>query len=787
MYTGCMTSKEFFGIVSRNFFTPIVFAVYGLALILLLLGETRDAYFVSFVITVNFTIGVLQEVRARLALRKLELLSAPRAHRILPDGRTEDILYTELVVKDEILLSSGDEIPADATLLSSKGLEVDESILTGESAAVEKSAGDTVLAASTVTAGSARARVVAVGEATKAGQMTSKLKEYIPETTPLQKRINFAISALTYGAIGLSLLVVIVYAAMGESLVRIFKTVTSGSVVIIPEGLLLASTLLLAYGSLKLAAAQVLPQKLTAIEAMALLNVLCTDKTGTLTEPEVVFDTFIAFNDKDDSVYYRELIGIAAQETSGGNATGDAIMAAFKAPQSYTASDILAFSSERKMSGVRAQFGSHAPQVLFMGAPEFVGKLVTLSDDQMAQIARLTAQGKRVLLVATAHDKNTPLKVLAQQAKGIRPLGVIVLRNDLRDGVVSTVDFLQKRGVSIRVISGDNPNTVQYIAEQAGIVNADRVVTGAELAEMNDEEWYKTVYRTTIFARVLPEQKERLIQTFQDQHKFVGMVGDGVNDALALKKADLGVAMYSGAAASRRVADIVLMNNSFNALPVGMRLGNRIMQAIEIISTLFFHKIIYGILLLLATMAIGIVYPFEPRHITFMNIFLVTMPTIMWTMFPPKPKYRVNPQDFWKDTLLAVLPISLISGATVTFSYWYMSTIGSADHKSVATTTVIIATFFGTYLVFLMPRLLRISYDIWAKVARTLYVIAAIIVATVAFGFGFTRDFFDFTRPAFGDLLPVSLVVLLAAFLQWHVANVAGRRIAKRESDIEVA
>lgn len=787
LYTKGMTSKEFFAILSRNFFTPIVFAVYGLAIILLLLGESRDAYFVSVVITVNFTIGVLQEVRARLALRKLELMSAPRAHRILPDGRTEDVLYTELVQKDEIILSSGDEIPADAKLLSSKGLEVDESILTGESAAIEKSADDIVLASSTVVAGRARAIVTAVGDQTQAGQMTSKLKEYVPESTPLQRRINFAISALTYGAIGLSLLVIVVYVAMGESLVRIFKTVTSGSVVIIPEGLLLASTLLLAYGSIKLAAVKVLPQKLTAIEAMALLNVLCTDKTGTLTEPEVIFDSFLAFNDKDDSAYYRELIGILAQETSGGNATGEAIIAAFKAPSSYSTSDILAFSSERKLSGVRAQFGNHTPQVIVMGAPEFVGKLVHLTTTQQEQVATLARQGKRVLLVAVSNDKESSLKQIVKQPKTMKALGLVVLRNDLREGVVDTINFLQKRGVSIRVISGDNPNTVQYIAEQAGIVNADRVVTGAQLAEMDDDEWFKTVYRTTIFARVLPEQKERLVQTFQNQHKFVGMVGDGVNDALALKKADLGVAMYSGAAASRRVADIVLLNNSFNALPIGMRLGNRIMQAIEILATLFFHKIIYGILLLLITIVIGIIYPFEPRHITFMNIFLVTMPTIMWTLFPPRPKYRINPTDFWKDTLIAVFPISIISGLTVTFSYWYMAAIGSADHKSVATTTVIIATFFGIYLVFLMPRLLRITYDIWAKIAQGLYTAAALVIASVAFGFGFTRDFFDFTSPAFGDLLPVSIVVVAAAVLQWRFAEMTGRRIAKRESIIETS
>ncbi|NLA42560.1 HAD-IC family P-type ATPase [Candidatus Saccharibacteria bacterium] len=780
-----MKSKEFFGIVYRNFFTPIVIAIYSLAIILLMLGEFRDAYFVSAVITINFTIGIIQEVRARLALRKLELMSAPRAHRILPNGRTEDVLYTELEEDDEIILSSGDEVPADAVVLSSKGLEVDESMLTGESASVDKEPGKMILASTAVVAGSARAKVVAVGASTRAGQMTGKLKEYIPEITPLQRRINLTISVLTYGAIGLSVLVIVVYAAMGENLVRIFKTVTSGAVVVVPEGLLLASTLLLAYGSLKLAAVKVLPQKLTAIEAMALLNVLCTDKTGTLTEPDVVFDKFIAFDDKKDSRYYRELIGITAQETSGGNATGEAIMAAFEAPTDYQALDIMAFSSERKMSGVRAKFGKHSPQVLFMGAPEYVSKLAHITKQQQEVISRLTSEGKRVLLVATSADSKTPLKQLVNEPKSTTALGLIILRNDLREGVVDTVDFLQQRGVSVRVISGDNPDTVKYIAKKAGIVNSDRVITGTELEKMNEKEWYKTAYRTVIFARVLPEQKERLVRIFQQQNKFVGMVGDGINDALALKKADLGVAMYSGAAASRRVSDIVLLDNSFNSLPIGMKLGNRIMQAIEIIATLFFHKIFYGIFLLLATMVLGIVYPFEPRHNTFMNVFLVTMPTIMWTLFPPKPNYRVNPKDFWRDTLMAVLPISVISGLTVTFSYWYMSKIGTADHKSVATTTVIIATFFGMYLVLLMPRLLRMTYDVWAKVARTLYIVAAVVVASVAFGFGFARSFFDFTQPAFADLLPVSGFIVVAVMLQWYIANRAGRRIARRESSIE--
>ena len=770
-------------IVRRNFFQPVIIAIYVLAIILLVLNEKRDAYFVSFVITINFLIGVIQETRARLALKKLELMSAPRAHRVTDDGKTEEVLYTELRAGDNIILSVGDEVPADAEVISSKGLEIDESMLTGESAPVEKQAGAAVLASTTVVAGSARAKVVAIGDETKAGQMTKKLKEYVPEVTPLQRKINFAITTLTYGAIGLAVLVGVVYSVMGQSLVRIFKTITSGAITVIPEGLLLASTLLLAFGSLKLAAAKVLPQKITAIEAMALLNVLCTDKTGTLTEPEVSFDKFVAFDDKDDSKYYRQLIGVAAQETSGGNATGDALMAAFSAPASYEVHDIMAFSSERKMSGVRVTF-DNTTESIFIGAPEFVGKLVKLSAEQTAHIQQMTRDGKRVLLVASSRAEES-LKSLVKAPKRMRPIGIIALKNDLREGVVDTVKFLQDRGVSVRVISGDNPDTVSYIAAKAGITNPDRIVTGAQLAEMDDKEWFQTVYRTTIFARVLPEQKERLVATFQDQHKFVGMVGDGVNDALALKKADLGVAMFSGAAASRRVADIVLLNNSFNALPIGMRLGNRIMQAIEIIATLFFHKVTYGILLLLCTMVLGIVYPYEPRHNTFMNMFIVTMPTIMWTLFPPRPKYRVNPADFWRDTLLAVMPISIISGLTVTFSYWYLNNLAPHNHAGVATTTVIIATFFGIYLVFLMPELLRVTYDRAAKLARTLYILAAVFIASVSFGFGFTRNFFDFRRPEFNHFLPVLLVICGAAGLQWYLAKRAGRRIARRETPLE--
>jgi cation-transporting ATPase E len=765
--------KDFLTILRRNFVSPIVIAILILATTLLVLGETRDAWFISVVIIVNTLFAIVQEVRAMLALKKLELMSAPRARRKTADGVFEDIMFDQLVVGDIISLRSGDEIPADGTIIESTGLEVDESMLTGESAAIEKDENAVVYASSAVVAGGAIVQVTAVGVDTKAGKMTASLKRYVPQLTPLQRAINKAITVLTYGALVLAALIFVVYYASGEDAVRIFKTITSAAVTVVPEGLLLASSLLLAFGSLKLAQAKVLPQKLGAIEAMALLSVLCVDKTGTLTSDTVKLQSVELFDTKDEA-NWKEYIGIVAAGTSGGNATGDAIIAALPAPKGYEITDTLAFSSERKMSGVRFEYKNKKHTVL-IGAPEFLGELAPLSKKIKEQIDTLASRGQRVLLVASFDDYKTKLKQL-KPGSGVA-VGLVVLTNELRVGVEQTVDYLQKNGVSMRVISGDNPATVQYIAQKVGIKNSEKVTTGAELAKLSKEAWDKKVLATTIFARVLPEQKERLIATFKKHGEFTGMVGDGVNDALALKKADLGVAMYAGAAASRRVADVVLLNNSFTSLPLGMKLGNRIMQAIEVISVLFFHKIIYGTILLLLTLVVGLRFPFDPRHVTFMNIFLVTLPTLMWTLFPPNPRHRVQPQHFWRDTLFAVLPIGIISGVAVMTTYWVIYMLYPENRADLSTTTVLVATFFGVYLVFLASKMLGVVYDRAAKIARALYIAAVAIVALMSFGMSFVRDFFNFTSPNWVFMWPALLVVTIAALLQYWLAVRAGKRL----------
>ena len=792
--------RDYLDIIKRNLLSPIVLAIFLLAGALIYVREYRDAWFISVVIVVNSLIGIVQEIRAKRVLHRLELMSAPRA-RVLRDGQAVEVPYDSLVVGDEIILRAGDELPADATVMVSKGLELNESMLTGESAAVEKAVGDTVLAATTVLAGEGTARVTAVGDQTKAGAISQVLKRYKPELTPLQRAIWRAITFLTYGAIILAALIFTVYYLSGDNVVIILKTITSAAVTVVPEGLLLASSLLLAFGSLRLAQAKVLPQKLAAIEAMALLNLLAVDKTGTLTSDEVTLERVVAFDETGVSTSpatatsgklhaarplvartpdfsesaIAELAALVAHETSGGNITGQAILAEITPPKHAEIIEVMAFSSARKMAGVRAKIDGKT-RTLMMGAPEFVAKLAPVDAMLQRQLDEWADSGLRVLMLAEFDDETVKLKDLPDGSG--RAIGAVILRNSLRDGVIDTVKFLQEQGVVIRVISGDNPRTVQHIAREAGIANPDKAILGSVLAGLSDKAFNKAADEHTIFARVLPEQKERLIAHFKQSGKFTGMVGDGVNDALALKKSDLGVAMYAGAPASRRVADIILLNNSFTSLPIGMKLGNRIMQAIEVIATLFFHKIIYGVVLLLSTMLVGLNYPYAPRHITFLNIFLVTMPTIMWTLFPPRPRHRVNPAHFWRDTLQAVAPIALLTGLTVAFTYWSGVTLHPNQAAEAATMTVLTATFFGIYLVFLVGPMLGVVLDKRAHLARTLYMAGVLFVTLVSFGIEPLRQFFDFTMPNITLLWPGIAVVIPVALAQWWLARRAGRKFA---------
>ena len=764
-------------IIFRNFISPISIAIFILAGGLLLVGEVRDAWFISFVILVNSFIGTIQEVRAYLTLRKIELMSAPRA-MVFRDGKLEEILFTELQQGDEIFLKTGDEIPADAKITKSNSFEVNESILTGESDAISKNVGDKILSSSIVVSGEAEAEVLAVGENTEAGQMAAKLKNYKPKLTPIQQKISKLISRLSWFALALAIVICLVYFFIfKEDPTTILKTITSAAVVVVPEGLLLASSLFFAYGSLKLLQAKVLPQKISAIEDMALLEVLATDKTGTLTSPEIEFNSCEVISKDFSKEEIAQILNTLNSESAEKNATAQAILNELKDNANLKITDYMAFSSSRKLSGMTFIDNNKEESIVF-GAPEFI--LKNLSEDSKSEsiskeINNLASQGLRVLLLAKFKKSGKISKLL--ESEKLEPIAIITLKNTLRPNVQETVSFLQNRGVSIRVISGDNPRTVSFIALEAGIKNAEKYITGAELANLSKKDFEKAVLENTIFARVLPEQKEKIIGVFQKNNLYTGMIGDGVNDALAIKKSDLGISMFDGAPATRRVADLVLMDNSFTSLPSGVKIGNRIMLSIEMIAILFFHKIILGVTILFTTMIAGVNYPFLPRHITYMNFILVTMPTVLTTLFPPIPKAKINPKNFWRDTLYSIMPVAILSGLAISFIYVSLYIKVGGDFASrpimhgILATVVIDTAWFGVFATILSEIFLGSKPSKNNKIRRTIYIIGTLIFTGVIFSAPILREFFEFNLPNISQFWFVCAVIILISVVQLFIAS----------------
>lgn len=772
---------QYLRIIGRHLTTPIFLIILFLSMVLLFLGERQDALFVTGAAVVNTLFGMIQEVRATLTLRKIELMSKPKV-KILVGKKIKEVDYKEVKVGDVLLVEIGDEMPVDGQVLESSGLECDESILTGESRPVVKRAQDEVYASSIVVAGSAKILSVRVGDETKTGQMVKKLKNYTPQLTPLQKMLTSTIKNLTILSLIMAAVFYTVYSFNNVEFVKIVKTITTAAITVVPEGLLLASTVFLAYGSLKLTQAKVLPQKLSAIESMALINVLCVDKTGTLTSPEITFDELHWLTDLSlgQKTGFKTALGYLARESKSPNATTEALAREMPSGIGYRVLDELAFSSTKKMSGIKIKrlLGGYN---IILGAPEFVGKIAKLSPTAKRQLEELNARGLRTLLLAALPMTAQFSDLDDKRPPKAQPIALVTLKNYLRDGVVETIEYLQTNGIAIKVISGDNPATVSFIARQAGIHRPDQAITGEQLESLDGEAWDRAILENTIFARVLPHQKEKIIATYKRHGFYTGMVGDGVNDALALKQSDLGVAMQAGAAATRRISDIVLLNNSFNSLPMGMELGNRIIQSIEMIACLFFHKIIFGVTLSILTLMSGLIYPFAPRHLTFMNMFLVTLPTLIFTIFPPLPRQRLNPKNFWKDTLLNVAPLGVLSGIGIYVVYATAITLAPAGSIGSATLTVLATTFFGMFAV----RFINVIFDTRqtqsARLATISYVLASTMIALTSFGFQITRSFFSFYRPDFWSTVIATGFVVFVAMIQFKIAKL------KRQSRQKVA
>lgn len=711
------TSRSAASIVRANVFT-IFNAILGAALVLVLLfGHWADALF-GFVLVLNTLTGTLAEVRAKRALDRLAVLQQPRAH-VVRDGQDQDINVAEVVLDDVLRLRAGEQVPADGEVLMTEGLELDESILTGESVPVRPAPADRVMSGTTVTAGSALVRVTAVGAHAYAHRLAAQARQYSTVTSELQVGTNRVLTWISWVIAPVALLLAwsqIRHAggweaasATGQWRLAMVAAI-AGVVGMVPQGLVLLTSVNFATASLKLARRSVLVQELPAVEVLARVDTLCLDKTGTLTTGGItlrqVLDAEARVIESFTSAEAGELVRGVSALVAGKepNATALAVRQglaeltgrAIESQADWDSDASVPFSSRRKWSAVRI-----GEVTWVMGAPEIILGACTHADDSAADpaVARIAATGGRVIAVARAQQWCE-----ADQAgewllpEGLTFSGLLVLAEQVRPDAKSTLDYFRTQGVEVKIISGDNPTTVAAVARRAGVEGpggVDPVALDArELpTEIRSEDDRRALAdaleEAQVLGRVTPEQKRALVQALQGMGRTVAMTGDGVNDALALKDADLGIAMGNGAPATKAVARLVLASGEFSALPGVVGEGRRVMANTERIASLFLSKTVYASLIAVIVAISGIEYLFLPRQLTIVSSLTIGVPAFVLALAPNPRRYR---SGFLTRVLALAVPAGLLAGAcTLLARIWLVSGGSSREQVTTGATLVLVA------------------------------------------------------------------------------------------------
>ncbi len=693
------TSRTVGEIVRANVVTRFNALLALLFIIVMIFGQPLDGTF-GIIIFFNSMIGIIQELRAKRTLDRLALITAPRTV-VIRDGEHQQIPSSEIVEGDIIELAIGDQVPADGEVISREGLEVDESLLTGESDAIAKRDGASVMSGSFVTAGRGLVRVTAVGEQAYARQITNQVKQFKRTESEL---INGTNRLLKYISI---IIVVVGPLLIWGQLTRTdapFNNAVIHSVAaivgMIPEGLVLMTSLAFMIAVLTLARRRVLVQELPAVEGLARVDVICLDKTGTLTNGEIMFERYEALGRVGGATIARVLAAIARTNDSS---SLRAIHEAHPTP-TWTPDREVPFNSTRKWSAHHQPSGDW----WILGAPEMV-----MTDEASAarQAADTWAEhGKRVMVLARSRtelqDETLPTDVEA--------VALVILAEEIRADARETLAFFHSQGVATKIVSGDNPRTVAAVAAQVGVkgevCDARTLKSDTELAE--------AVERYAVFGRVLPEQKRAFVRALQAQGHVVAMTGDGVNDALALKDADIGIAMGSGAQATKSIAQLVLLDNQFGVMPQVLAEGRRVIANIERVASLFVIKNVYTLALALAVTVFGMSFPFLPRHYTFVAALTIGIPAFFLALAPNNQRYRPG---FLKRVLWFSVPIGVIIAAGVMLSYVLLQAHPyNLTHISTAGSIVLMTIGTAVILCLAVPwrwwKLLMISAIIYVEV-----------------------------------------------------------------------
>ena len=609
-----------------------------LGLLILFTGQFKNMMFLGVVVS-NSVIGIVQELRVKSQIDKLSVITASRAS-VFRDGSKKKIPVNEIVLDDLIALAPGDQVACDGTVYEASGLEVNESMLTGESKPVRKKDGDPILSGSFIVAGTAVMQAEKVGADCYASELVRKASARKRASSEMQNVIGRIIKVVSVLIIPVGILLFRsqYIASEGEFDTAIIRTV-SGIIGMIPEGLVLLMSVSFIIGVGRLAMKRALVQEMEAIEALARVNVLCTDKTGTITTGELKVEEILPLADMHEHEI-RKILGHLNGAFSDTNATQDAMNKAFGQKTDWERGDVIPFSSARKYRA--ASFPGHGAYVI--GAPDFLTK----DEKILKEIEEYSMDGYRVLLLGEASALDTADGSVGE----VKPLAAVVISDIIKKDAIDTFRYFAENGVAVKVISGDNPVTVATVAEQAGVENADRYVDATTLPE-DPAELAKVIGDYTVFGRVKPEQKQAFVRAWQANGKTVAMVGDGVNDVLAIKDADCGIAMANGSDAAKNAAHIVLLDSDFAAMKDIVSEGRIIIANIERVSSLYLTKTIYSLLLSLIFTLIRQPYPWTTLQMGLINVCGIGMPSFLLTMERPK---DVSAEGFLRHILKICMP-----------------------------------------------------------------------------------------------------------------------------------
>ena len=727
-------------IIKENVFTYFNFVFLFLAVLLLLVGAFRDMLFLGIIIC-NTLIGIFQELRAKKVLDNLQMINVPTA-MVRREGKTYEISTENLVLGDIVEFSSGNQICADAVVVKGK-VSVNESLLTGEADEIKKEKDDQLLSGSFIVSGKCYAKLTKVGADSYISKLTLQAKrEKTIEQSEIIRSLNKIV--LFAGIIIIPIGATLFYQSFflnGETIKASVQSMVASILGMIPEGLFLLSSITLALSAMRLANKKVMLHDMKSIETLARVDVLCVDKTGTITNNEMKVEDFEVI-DKTDKDEAFQILSNFAKAQAKDNITMSALKEFFNRSATEKSESVISFSSEFKYSAVNFASANYV-----LGAPEFV--LGNHYDQYKEKIEKHSKAGKRVLVFGTYPDEIDGKKL----TKKVTPMALVLLSNPIRENAKETFQYFYEQGVEIKVISGDNPVTVSEIAKAAGIHNAEKYVDASTL--QSDQDIEKAMENFSIFGRVTPDQKRKFIKALQKQGHTVAMTGDGVNDVLALKDADCSVAMASGSQAACEAAQVVLLESDFSRMPEVVREGRQVVNNLERSGSLFLVKNIFSLLTSILAIYFGIKYPLLPAQISLVSTFTIAIPAFFLSQIPN--------QDIIKGHfMLNIIRKAIPGGITDTIMVCSMTAFGlifGLNSNDISTSAAILLAIIGLMVLLSISKPMNIYK--WA-----IFILNA---AAIVFCLIYLRDWFSITNTMSlkGLLLCINFSIMTEAIFRY--------------------